>query len=111
MGMEWTAFNITIFAMFGLALIVFITLFFQTAGYGQHYTKKWGWTINNRWGWFWMEIPTVVIFAIYYFIGLAKYPSNAVSIVPLIFLFVWNLHYCQRTFIRLECQVFFAGGR
>ncbi len=80
--------------MFGLALVVFIVLFFQTAGYGQHYTKKWGWTVNNKWGWFWMEIPTVVIFAIYYMLG-----GFTTAVVPLIFLFVWNLHYMQRTFI------------
>ncbi len=79
--------------MFGLAVIVFITLFFQTAGYGQHYTKKWGWTVNNKLGWVLMELPTVVIFAIYYFIGFTT------EIVPLVFLFIWNLHYMQRTFI------------
>jgi protein-S-isoprenylcysteine O-methyltransferase Ste14 len=76
------------------ALIIFIILFFVTAGYGQHINKKWGSTINNKLGWFYMEIPTVVIFFICYILG-----DRQTDLVPLIFMAIWMVHYCQRTFL------------
>ena len=80
---------------FGLAsAIVFIALFFIPAGYGQHVDKKWGPTINNKLGWFIMEVPTVIIFFYYYIIG-----NRASGLIPTIFLCIWMLHYCQRTFL------------
>ncbi|MCK4370777.1 MAG: DUF1295 domain-containing protein [Candidatus Lokiarchaeota archaeon] len=80
---------------FGFSSIgFFIVLFFITAGYGQHVNKKWGPTINDRLGWFLMEIPTVIVYFIYYIIG-----DRNVGLISLIFLFIWMLHYCQRTFI------------
>ena len=56
---------------FGISSIVFfIVLLFITAGYGQHINKKWGPAIkNNKLGWVIMEIPTVVIYLIYFLIG------------------------------------------
>ena len=97
MAIDWTqVFYITTFAMFGLAVIVFITLLRKTAGYGQHYTKKWGFAINNKLGWVLMEVPTVLIYGFFFYKGYLLYGTN---LVPLIFLFIWNLHYLQRTFV------------
>ena len=80
---------------FGFSSIgFFIVLFFITAGYGQHVNKKWGPTINDKLGWFLMEIPTVIVYFIYYIIG-----DRNIGLISLIFLFFWMLHYCQRTFI------------
>lgn len=80
---------------FGLSsALVFIALFFIPAGYGQHVNKKWGPTINNKLGWFLMEVPTVIIYLIYYIVG-----KNNSGLIPLIFLCIWMLHYCQRTFL------------
>lgn len=73
---------------------VFILLFFVSAPYGQHIRKGWGPNINNKLGWFIMEIPTVVIYLIIYFIG-----GRKTDIVSIVFLFIWMLHYGQRTFI------------
>jgi 3-oxo-5-alpha-steroid 4-dehydrogenase 1 len=83
--------------MFGLAVIVFIMLFRQTAGYGQHYTKKWGFTVNNKLGWVLMEVPTVIIYGYFFYLGYTIY--GTLELVPVIFLFIWNLHYLQRTFV------------
>jgi len=73
---------------------VFILLFFVSAPYGQHIRKGWGPNINNKLGWFIMEIPTVAIYLIIYFLGERK--THFISIV---FLIIWMLHYGQRTFI------------
>lgn len=83
--------------MFVLAIIVFITLFRKTAGYGQHYTKKWGFSINNKLGWILMEIPTVIIYGFFTYLGYLKY--GTIPLVPILFFLLWNLHYIQRTFI------------
>ncbi|MFX1365494.1 MAG: methyltransferase [Promethearchaeota archaeon] len=80
---------------FGFSSIgIFVILFFITAGYGQHVNKKWGPTINDKLGWFIMEVPTVIIYFIYFIIG-----DHNTGLIPLIFLFIWMLHYGQRTFI------------
>ncbi|MHA1933528.1 MAG: 3-oxo-5-alpha-steroid 4-dehydrogenase, partial [Promethearchaeota archaeon] len=91
---EYVLFNLILIS-FGLSsAIFFIVLLFITAGYGQHQSKKWGPAINNKLGWVIMEIPTVVIFLFYYIIG-----DRKADFVPLVFMFIWMLHYCQRTFI------------
>ncbi len=73
---------------------VFILLFFVSAPYGQHIRQGWGPNLNNKLGWFIMEIPTVVIYLIIYFLGERK--TDFISIV---FLLIWMAHYGQRTFI------------
>jgi hypothetical protein len=73
---------------------VFILLFFVSAPYGQHIRKGWGPNINNKLGWFLMEIPTVVVFLILYLIGERK-----TSLVSILFLIIWMVHYGQRTLI------------
>jgi hypothetical protein len=92
---EFLIFQILLIS-FGLSSIIFfIVLLFITAGYGQHINRKWGPAIkNNKLGWFLMEVPTVIIYLIYYFIG-----DRKIELIPLIFLSIWMLHYCQRTFI------------
>jgi protein-S-isoprenylcysteine O-methyltransferase Ste14 len=88
-------FNILLINFGVSSIIFFIVLLFITAGYGQHINKKWGLTIkNNKIGWILMELPTVIIFLIYYFIG-----DRKIEIIPLIFLSIWMIHYLQRTFI------------
>jgi len=94
--MEHTIFYTTIMMMIVLAVIVFLALFRQTAGYGQHYSKKWGLAINNKLGWILMEVPTVIIYALFFYLGYIRYGTD---LVPLVFLFLWNLHYLQRTFV------------
>lgn len=76
------------------AALVFVLLLFVSAPYGQHIRDKWGPNINNKAGWVIMELPTVVIYFILWIIG--ERPFEVISIV---FLSIWMLHYCQRTFI------------
>ncbi|MFX1374296.1 MAG: 3-oxo-5-alpha-steroid 4-dehydrogenase [Promethearchaeota archaeon] len=41
-----------------------------------------------------MELPTIIIYFIFYFFG-----NKKSSIIPLIYLCIWMVHYCQRTFL------------
>ncbi|MBY8984791.1 MAG: DUF1295 domain-containing protein [Candidatus Lokiarchaeota archaeon] len=91
---EYVLFNLILLSFGFSSVLFFIVLLFITAGYGQHLSKKWGPTINNKLGWFIMELPTVIIYLYYYLKG-----NRKTDLVPLIFMFIWMLHYCQRTFI------------
>ncbi|MDH4125180.1 MAG: DUF1295 domain-containing protein [Gammaproteobacteria bacterium] len=71
-----------------------IALFFVTAPYGRHVRSGWGPTIPAKFGWIVMESPAVLLFLKVYLAG-----DNAVQIVPLCFLCLWQFHYVYRTFI------------
>ena len=59
-------FNGLIYCMAVLAVVVFVSLYFVTAGYGQFRTKQWGWSINNKLAWVLMELPVfLIMFAIW----------------------------------------------
>jgi 3-oxo-5-alpha-steroid 4-dehydrogenase 1 len=91
---ELLFFNLLMIFFMVIGLGVFILLFFVAAPYGQHIRKGWGPNINNKLGWFIMEVPTVIIYLIFYLIS-----DRIFDITAIIFLSVWMLHYCQRTFI------------
>jgi len=77
-----------------VAILVFISLLKVTVGYGQHTSEKWGPSINDKLGWFIMEVPTVIIYLIFYFIG-----DFQARFMTLLFLGLWMMHYGYRTFI------------
>jgi 3-oxo-5-alpha-steroid 4-dehydrogenase 1 len=76
------------------AILVFISLLKITAGYGQHISKKWGPAINDKIGWVIMEIPTVIIYAVFYIRG-----DYQTKFMTLLFSGLWFMHYGYRTFI------------
>lgn len=77
-----------------LGISMFILLLFVPAPYGQHIRENWRPNINNKLGWFIMEIPTILIYLILYLVG-----DRKTDIISIIFLSIWMLHYGQRTFI------------
>lgn len=77
-----------------LAAIVFPLLMFVTAPYGRHTRKGWGPTMNDTLGWVLMELPAPVLFGVLFFIG-----DRTTSLVNIVFLCLWELHYINRTFI------------
>ena len=91
---EYLLFNLILLGFGVSSVFFFLILIFITAGYGQHFNKKWGPTINNKLGWVIMELPTFIIYLIYYLIG-----NRKTDLVPLVFMFIWIMHYCYRTFI------------
>ncbi|MBO5810097.1 MAG: DUF1295 domain-containing protein [Bacteroidales bacterium] len=77
-----------------IAVIVFIALYFVTAGYGVFYNKKWGPTVPNKLGWIMMESPVFVVMIL-----LCVFSERSSNIVCLIFLILFEIHYFQRSFV------------
>jgi protein-S-isoprenylcysteine O-methyltransferase Ste14 len=88
-----TVFNIVLWASFGLATAVFVSLLFIDAPYGRHSRKGWGPTIGDKAGWILMEAPSPLLLALFYVWG---QPS---SITALAFLIMWEVHYVYRAFV------------
>ncbi|MCF0197805.1 MAG: DUF1295 domain-containing protein [Bacteroidaceae bacterium] len=92
-----TYFTYFLMAMSCIAIIVFVCLYFVTAGYGQFRTRQWGWSIPNKTAWVLMEAP-----AFLGIIGVLCYALSRGCAVgwPAWFLFVlFEFHYFQRSFV------------
>ncbi len=87
-------YGILLLVSLGIAVAVFILLFFVTAGYGRHTSKLWGPPINTHLGWFIMEIPTILVILVCFILS-----DKLTSIVHYVFLAVWFTHYTHRVFI------------
>ena len=79
-----------------IAIITFVALtFFDIkAPYGRHATDRWGKMISNKWGWFIMEFPALVIMPLLVFTGSAEKDYSSILLVTL-----WLVHYFNRTLI------------
>lgn len=86
--------KLLIWISFGTAIVVFIVLFFFSAPYGRYTRKGWGKVIPANLGWLFMESPSAILFAVFFFLGTA--PKNAVLIV---FFLLFEAHYVHRAFI------------
>lgn len=87
-------FNIFLISMAVIALVVFISLFFVDAGYGKFYDKKWGLAVNNKLGWILMESPVFIAMLVLWLCS-----DRRDDLVRLAFLFLFELHYFQRSFV------------
>ena len=81
-------------AEFALAAVTVVTLRFIVAPYGRHGRSGWGPTVPARVGWIVMEAPAPLLFAAFFATG-----AHATSLVPLVLLGLWELHYLQRAFV------------
>ncbi len=91
-----------VYPWIGVAVIIFFTLFFITAPYGRHIRAGWGWTVDNRWSWFWMEIVSPAVFGYFFLSG-----SQTKTTPMWIFFALWWFHYLNRSLIfplRLQTQ-------
>ncbi len=77
-----------------IAVIVFIMMFYITAPFGRHSSKKWGTMINNKLGWFIMELPSFLIMLYFLCFGSRSFQSYAWILFA-----CWLLHYFNRSFI------------
>ena len=87
-------FNIFLLIMTIVAIIVFIALYFVTAGYGVFYNKKWGPAVPNKLGWILMESPVFIVMLILWILS-----ERNTNVVCVIFLILFEIHYFQRSFI------------
>lgn len=87
------AFNWVAWGTLALAPVVFLVLFYVNAPYGRHLRKGWGPTLDNRLGWFFMEMPAVLVF------GGVCLGFASPGMTPLLLFLMWQLHYCHRVFI------------
>lgn len=87
-------FSIFLIGMSIVALIVFIALFFVTAGYGKFASKRWGPSIGNKPGWLLMESPVFILMCVLWFMSSRRFDT-----VPLVFFCIFQAHYFQRAFI------------
>jgi len=85
---------ILLYVWIGMAFLIFPVLLRVTAPYGRHTTNTWGPTLQNRWAWFLMEIPVLLIFSWFFFTGTAEK-----SLPVYIFYGLFMLHYIRRVFI------------
>ena len=72
----------------------FLALLFIPAPYGRHERPGFGPGLPTRLAWVIQELPAPLVFAIVFLRG-----DHAFRPVPLVLLFLWELHYLQRTFV------------
>ena len=92
--MEQETFHLFLWVMSGIALLVFIALYFVKAGYGIFRTPSWGWSINNKTAWVLMESPVFIVMLV-----LWAYSGVGVALPQFLFLLLFLLHYFQRSFV------------
>lgn len=81
-------------AWLSLALIIFFVLIiFKIPTYGRHAPKS-GLLLNNRLGWFLMEVPTIILMPYFFFTG--NLSPNSVTFC---FFGLYMIHYINRTCI------------
>jgi 3-oxo-5-alpha-steroid 4-dehydrogenase 1 len=82
------------YAWMAVAAVVFVAMFFITAPFGRHTSDRWGAMVNNKWGWFFMELPSFMIMTYYLLAG-----SRSLLPYSWILFACWLLHYGHRTFL------------
>lgn len=88
------AFTWAVVLWIAVAVVTLPVLLKVRAPYGRHATAGWGPTLPNHWGWFWMELPALLVFPLMVVLGPREQG-------PLTWLLVgmWTLHYINRTLI------------
>ncbi len=87
-------FHLFLWIMAGIALVVFITLYFVRAGYGIFRTPAWGPSLNNKTAWVLMEAPAFIVM-----LALWAYSGTGTGMPQFLFFLLFQLHYLQRSFI------------
>lgn len=91
---ELLFFNLLLLSFGISSLFIFVILFYITAPYGKHRKENWDPAINNKIGWFFMEVPTIILYVFFFIIG-----DKTSDIVPIAFLVIWLIHYIHRALI------------
>ncbi|GAB2641171.1 phosphatidylethanolamine N-methyltransferase family domain-containing protein [Nocardia goodfellowii] len=93
--MDWytgnTTYDTVLTVAFAFAAFVLIGGMFAQSPYGRFASTKVGFNLNPKLGWWLMEIPATVVFAVFYLSG-----PNRFEPVPLVLAGIWLLHYGNR---------------
>ena len=92
--MDMETFQLFLWGMSGIALIVFVSLYFVKAGYGIFRTPSWGWAVSNKWAWMLMECPVFAVMC-----ALWVRSGTGVAMPQFLFFLLFQLHYFQRSFV------------
>ncbi len=89
-------FQLVVWIWIGAGVFTFLFLRFSKirAPYGRHSSLQWGPTISNKWGWFWMEVPALLIFPLITVLG-----PREKDLLSWILIGLWSIHYINRAFI------------
>ena len=85
-----------------MALLVLPVALVYAAPYGRHIRKGWGPVMSNKWGWFIMELPVLILVPLLYSIG-----PQSTSIISTSLVTGFTFHYLNRVFIypmRIQTQ-------
>ncbi len=85
-------YTILLWFILGISALSFPALFFFTAGYGRHKGEKPVRTMNATLGWYLMELPPPIMFAVVYWQG-----EQRTELVPLMLFCIWEAHYFYRS--------------
>jgi 3-oxo-5-alpha-steroid 4-dehydrogenase 1 len=80
-------------AALAFAALVAVSAPLVASPYGKFASGKFGVALDPRLGWLLMELPSPVVFLIFFLQGPHRF-----DLVPLLFMAVWLLHYGNRTF-------------
>lgn len=92
--MQESLFNTVCFIWLLIAVGASVAMFKVTAPFGRHTTEKWGPTVNNKLGWFIMELPSLAIMTWFLVTG-----SESMQSFVWILFALWIIHYFNRTVI------------
>ena len=76
---------------FAFAAFVIVGGFFAQSSYGRFSSTNLGFNLNPKLGWWLMEIPATVVFAIFYLTGPNRFEPTSMVLAA-----VWLLHYANR---------------
>jgi steroid 5-alpha-reductase/3-oxo-5-alpha-steroid 4-dehydrogenase 1 len=64
---------------FGVLTFAYLIISKIRTPYGRHSSNQWGVMVNNKWAWFWMEFPALVVMPISSIIGMTTNAGNSIQ--------------------------------
>lgn len=86
-------YSLTLWILVAIIILIILLKFKKLKTYGRHVPKN-GILLNNRLGWFLMEIPTLILMPYFIYTG-----KNTINTVIFCFLSLYIVHYLNRTII------------
>jgi hypothetical protein len=93
-SLERDLFFLLLWIWIASAFVLLPVLLNITAPYGRHSVKHWGPRVANKIGWLSMELPVILVFSAFFFLG------DGTKNLPVIVMYsLFILHYINRVFI------------